>query len=97
MKPSAVAGLSGLAVPLRRFEPIAVYAGADFVQISKMPLRADISFFRQRAIDRQSRREIAARFGGVCIRQRIGKSRIGRRRGHQRRDQHCMPSRFRTV
>jgi hypothetical protein len=33
-------------------------------------LRADISFFRERAIDRQSHREIAARFGGVCIRQK---------------------------
>jgi hypothetical protein len=45
-----------------------------------MPLRADISFFRQRAIDRQSRREIAARFGGVCIRRQGTSEPFGSRR-----------------
>ena len=92
-----VAGLRCLAVPLRRLEPIAVDAGADLVQISKMLLRADISFFRQRAIDRQSDREIAARFRRVCIRQRIGKSRLSCRRRQQHRDQHCAYLQFRTV
>jgi hypothetical protein len=93
-----VAGLRCLAVPLRRLEPIAVDAGADLVQISETLLRADISFFRQRAIDRQSGSEITARFGSVCIRQRIGKSRLRCRHGRQQHcNQHCAYSQFRTV
>ena len=85
-----IAGVGGFAVPFRRLEPIAFDAGANLVQVAKLLLRGDVSFFRQRAIERNRDCKIAPRHGRVGIQERIGAGRPGRRRDqdHERGDQH---------